>query len=327
LSAALVTGASGFLGRSLVSALLTSGRPVVALCRNPAVLADLHHPALRTAAGDLGDPASWAPLLSEVTSVFHLAAARNQPQVRAREMEEVNVAATLALARRAGEAGVDRFVHVATALIYGPAEGVARTESDPPAGAFGAYLGSKAKAVLEIRKLAREGLPAVTVCPALVFGPDHPSRPNRITSEIRRLLRGGPRVLVGGGRNPRNLVFADDIVQGLLAAEKLGGIGEEYLLGGEEVSQRDFNKRVLVTARIRGGPGLRIPARAALAAAWAADRLRGHDPGCGYTTAVRTLLSDWRFHCGKAARDLGFRPTSLAEALTRTIQWIREVEG
>lgn len=321
----MVTGASGFLGRPLVIALLAAGRPVVALCRNPAGLEDLRHPALRIVTGGLGDGFS---LLSEVTSVFHLAAARNHPRVRAQEMEEVNVAATLSLARRAGEAGVARFIHVATALIYGPARnGVPRTESSPLEEGFGAYLGSKAAAVLEIRKLAREGLPAVTLCPALVFGPDHPSHPNRITSEIRRLLRGGSKVLVGGGRNPRNLVFVDDVVQGLLAAERLGGIGEEYLLGGEEVSQREFNERVLGAAGIRGGPGFRIPAPAALAAAWAADRLRGQDPGCGYTTAVRTLLSDWRFHCGKAFRDLGFRPTPLAEALERTIEWIQEAEG
>ena len=295
----------------------------MALCRDADALAGLRHPALRIATGDLRDGLS---LLADVTSVFHLAAARSQPRVRAREFEKVNVTDTLDLARRAGEAGVARFVHVSTALIYGPARGAARTESDSLDGAFGAYPRSKAKAVLEIRRLAREGLPAVTVCPALVFGPDHPSHPNRITSEIRRLLRGGPRVLVGGGRNPRSLVFVDDVVQGLLATEKLGTAGEEYLLGGEEVSQREFNERVLATAGIRGGPVFRIPARAALAAAWAADRLRGHDPGCGYTTAVRTLLSDWRFHCGKASRDLGFRPTPLAEALDRTIKWIREVE-
>jgi dihydroflavonol-4-reductase len=295
----------------------------VALCRDPAALAGLRHPALRTATGDLRDGPS---LLADITSVFHLAAVRNQPRIRAREFEDVNVTATLDLARRAGEAGIARFVHVSTALIYGPAEGDARTEADSLESAFGVYLRSKAKATLEIRKLAREGLPAVTVCPALVFGPDHPSHPNRITSEIRRLLRGGSRVIVGGGRNPRSLVFVDDVVHGLLAAEKLGTAGEEYLLGGEEISQRDFNERVLATAGIRGGPVFHIPARAALAAAWAADRLRGYDPGCGYTTAVRTLLSDWRFHCGKASRDLGFRPTPLAEALDRTIEWIREAE-
>lgn len=298
----------------------------MALCRNPVGLGGLRHPALRIAIGDLRDPTSWASLLAQVTSVFHLAAARNHSRVRAQEIEEVNVASTLALARQAGEAGVARFVHVSTALIYGPARGTVRTEADSLDVAFGAYLSSKARAVLGIRKLAREGLPAVTVCPSLVFGPDHPSRPNRITSEIRRLLRGGPQVLVGGGRNPRNLVFVADVIRGLLAAERLGAVGEEYLLGGEEVSQREFNGRVLAAAGIRGGSRLRIPARAALAAAWTADRLLGYDPGCGYTTAVRTLLSDWRFHYEKASRELGFRPTLLAAALARTIEWIREAE-
>lgn len=282
--------------------------------------------ALCRATGDIRDPASYASLLPAVTSVFHLAAARNQPWVRAREMEEVNVAATLALARQAGEAGVDRFVHVSTALIYGPARSMARTEADSLDEAASTYVRSKAKAVLEIRKLAQEGLPAVTVCPTLVFGPDHPSHPNRVTSEIRRLLRGGPQVLVGGGRNPRNLVFVEDVIQGLLAAERRGAVGEEYLLGGEEASQQEFNERTLAAAGIRGGLRLQIPARAALAAAWTVDRLRGYDTGCGYTTAVRTLLSGWRFHCGKASRDLKLRPTPLAAALARTIDWIREVE-
>ncbi len=267
---------------------------------------------------------AWAPLLAEVQSVFHLAALRNHPRACAREMEEVNVTATLALARQAGEAGVARFVHVSTGLIYGPAQGVAKTEADfleePPS----AYARSKARAVLEIRQLARQGLPVVTVCPTLVFGPDHPSHPNRITSEIRRLLRGGTRFLVGGGRNPRNLVFVDDVIQGLLAAEQLGKVGQEYLLGGEEVSQREFSERVLRTAGVSGGPRLDIPAPVALAAAWMADRLRGYGSGCGYTTAVRTLLNDWRFYCGKASRDLGFRLAPLSEGLARTIDWIRE---
>ena len=166
-------------------------------------------------------------------------------------MEAVNVEATLALARRAGEAGVARFVHVATALIYGPSEdGRPRTEQDDLDPAPSLYARSKAEAVRGIRALVREGLPAVTVCPSIVFGPDHPSHPNRITSEIRRLLHGGPRIWLAGGRQARNLVFVDDVVDGLLAAEERGAVGEEYLLGGEEVSPRELAGSVLA---LRGG--------------------------------------------------------------------------
>lgn len=169
---------------------------MVALCRRPGGLASLQHPDLRIAAGDLRDPAFYTPLLRPGISVFHLAGARNQPRVQVREMEEVNVEATLTLARRAAESGAGRFVHAATALIYGPSNGEVLSEQDDLDSCTSAYARSKAEAVRGIRQLAREGLPAVIVCPTIVFGPDHPSHPNRVTSEIRRLLRGGLR----GGR-------------------------------------------------------------------------------------------------------------------------------
>lgn len=294
---------------------------MVALCRNPESLADLRHPGLRVAAGDLRDPASWTPLLPPGGSVFHLAGVRNQPRARVRDMEEVNVAATLALARAAGERGAARFVHVATALIYGPAEaGRARTEGDD-LDLSSSYVRSKAEAVLGLRALAREGLPAVTVCPSIVFGPDHPSRPNRVTSEIRRLLRGGPRIWLAGGRQVRDLVFVDDVVGGLLAAEERGAVGEEYILGGEEVSPRELSRRV------GGGLSLSLPAGAALWIAGIVDRLRRQDAGAGYATAARNLLREWRFSSVKARRELGYQPLPLMEGLVRTLDWLATTEG
>jgi dihydroflavonol-4-reductase len=297
-------------------------------------LADLRHPDLRIATGDLRDPASYTPLLSAGASVFHLAGLRNHPHVRVREMEEVNVGATLTLARRAGERGAARFVHVATALIYGSSnEGRARTEQDDLDPASSAYVRSKVEAVRGIRELAREGLPAVTVCPTIVFGPDHPSHPNRVTSEIRRLLRGGPRIWLAGGRQPRNLVFVEDVVRGMLAAEERGAVGEEYLLGGEEISQRELTRRVLELAGKREGMALSLPAGPIRAAARLADRLRGqyfqggHDARAGYAAAVETLLREWRFSSGKAGRDLGYQPLSLTEGLIRTLDGLQFLKG
>ena len=305
---------------------------MVVLCRKPEALADLRHPDLRIAVGDLQEPASYTPLLSPGAAVFHLAGLRNHPRVRVREMEEVNVGATLALAKRAGERGAARFVYVATALMYGPAnEGKVRTEQDDLDPASSAYVRSKIEAVRGIRDLAREGLPAVTVCPTIVFGPDHPSHPNRVTSEIRRLLQGGPRIWLAGGRQPRNLVFVEDVIRGMLAAEERGAVGEEYLLGGEEISQRELTRQVLALAgkRLgkRGGMALSLPAGPARAAAWMVDRLWGHDAGAGYAIAVETLLREWCFSSGKAGRDLGYQPLSLAEGLARTLEFLGFLKG
>jgi dihydroflavonol-4-reductase len=310
---ALVTGASGFLGRPLVRALLDAGREVVALSRDPAALAGLRHPALRIAPGDLRDPASYSPWLAAGDSVFHLAGVRNHPRVRTREMEEINVLATVELARRSLQAGVGRFVHVSTVMDHGPAGGVP----------FGAYAESKARAAREVRRLAGEGLQAVIVCPAIVFGPDSPSHPNRVTSEIRRLLRQRVIRVVAGGRQVRNVVYVDDVVRGLLAAERRGVVGEEYLLGGEEIAPRDFGRLVLSLAGLRPVATLSLPAGPAFAAARIADRLRKSGPGNGYTLAVHVLLREWRFSSERAVRDLEYRPLPLAEGLARTIDWLR----
>jgi dihydroflavonol-4-reductase len=312
---ALVTGASGFLGRHLIRALLDAGRSVVALSRDATALSDLRHPALRITLGDIRDPASYSPWLASGISVFHLAAARNQPHVRGREMEEINLRATAELARRSLDAGVARFVHVSTALIHGPADG----DGAP----FGTYMESKARAVREIRRLAAAGLPAVIGCPAIVFGPDHPSHPNRITSEIRRLLRQRVLRVVGGGRQARNLVHVADVVRGLLAAERHGSVGEEYVLGGEEITPRDFGHLVLSLAGLRPLATLALPATPLIAMARVADRIRKAEPGTGYTTAAQVLLREWRFGSDRARRDLEYRPLPLAEGLAQTINWVR----
>jgi dihydroflavonol-4-reductase len=310
---ALVTGASGFLGRHLVRALLEAGRPVHALCRDASALAGLRHPDLRILSGDVRDPASYIPGLAAGTSVFHLAAVRNHPRSRVRDMEEINVLATAELARRSLAAGVGRFVQVSTVLAEGPAPG--------------AYAESKARGDREVLRLAAEGLPAAIVRPAIVFGPDHPSHPNRITSEIRRLLRQRVIRVVAGGRQARSLVYVDDVVRGLLAVERLGTAGEEYILGGEAITPRDFGRLVLKLAGLRPLATLSLPAGPALALARIADRLVRSDAGSGYAMAVQVLLQEWRFSSDKAARDLDYRPLPVAEGLLRTIHWVKGLES
>ncbi|QBI20805.1 NAD(P)-dependent oxidoreductase [Egibacter rhizosphaerae] len=118
----LVTGASGYLGRTVTRAERAAGRDVVAI--------DAHGEA-GIEQVDLTERAAVAELLrtERFDTVVHLAAAavgaagllasaRTDPVMAA----DVNVAATAHLAHAARESGVARFVYGSSTTVYGPAE-------------------------------------------------------------------------------------------------------------------------------------------------------------------------------------------------------------
>jgi dihydroflavonol-4-reductase len=214
---------------------------------------------------------------------------------------------------------VARFVHVSTALVFGPASGRPRREQDGyiPAPAD-PYVASRIAAAEALRSLVPRGLPLVIVSPSVVFGPDHPSHPNRVTSHLRTLLRRRLAVLVSGGCQRRSLAFVDNVVRALLAAESELAPGEEVIAGGEDVSQRTLDCRALALAG-RRGVLVPLPGVVATALAWLADRARGRRGGCGYLGAVRSLRREWRFDSSRAIERLRYRFTPLDEALRRTL--------
>lgn len=320
----LVTGASGFLGRHLLPRLLAQGRRVTALCRDPRALDDLAHPRLAVLAGALEDPGPWQSHLTRRTTVFHLAAVRHAPGIDPAELRHINLAATLALADLAARAEVARFVYLSTAFVFGPSEELPADETRPVVvrDAMTAYFRSRGEAFEALAVLGRNGLRLVTVCPTIVFGPDHPGHPNRITGHIRSLLRHRLDLVIGRGDRVRNLVFVEDAIRGILLAESRGRVGEAYILGGAEVTHRALNARILSLANVSARLRVRIPEGWAGLTAGAADRLRGHAAGCGYAAAVRVLTRDWRTDSRKAAAELGYDARPLGEGLTRTLEFL-----
>jgi len=318
---ALITGASGFIGRHLVRALLAQGRSVVALCRDHGALEDLRQAALRVVAGDLERPESYEPHFSPEITVFHLAAVRNAPGASAARLRHVNLEACLELARRAAQAAVRRLVHVSAALAFGPSGAEPRKEEDGYWGdATAPYPASRVESQRSLQGLAAAGLNLVTVFPSIVFGPDEPSHPNRVTSHLRRLLRTGLDVVVAGGGARRNLVHVADVVDGILSAEVRGAQAGQYILGGEDVTPRELNALAFRLGGRRARARVSVPRGLALGAGRVADRLRGCDPGLGYEEAVRTLLREWRFSSRRAQDALGYVPSSLEPRLSATLR-------
>ncbi len=163
----------------------------------------------------------------------------------------------------------------------------------------------------------------VIVNPTRVFGPGRLTESNSGTLLIDRRARGLSPLLPNRGKNIGNWAFIDDVVEGLMLAMERGRIGERYILGGENVTLREFYQAIDEAA---GRRRLTLPLLGFGAMCFArlekllADRFGIYPlitPGW-----VRTFFSDWAVSSAKAQRELGYQVTPLVESIKKTLQWL-----
>lgn len=201
---ALVTGATGGLGRTLVPMLRAAGWEVRATGRRPRVGEPIR-------ALDLTAPIP-DDLLAGVDMVFHLAALSSPWAPRA-AFAAINVGATQRLAEAAARAGCRRVVHVSTPSIYAEArDRLGLREDDPPARRFAnAYAATKWRAE---RLLADAPIAVTVVRPRAIVGPGDAV----LLPRLIRLLDRARVPLPGGGGALVELTDARDVARALIAA-------------------------------------------------------------------------------------------------------------
>jgi UDP-glucose 4-epimerase len=225
-SLVLVTGASGFIGRALVPALVAAGHDVRAASRGAPAFAP---PVETVSHGDLrvapGDAVNWRPLLAGVDAVVHLAGIAHTGQgVPAADYDRVNHRATRALAAAARTAGVRRVVLLSTIRAQtGPQADHVLTEEDAPAPTD-PYGHSKLAAETA---LADSGVDFTVLRPVLVYGPG-------VKGNLRTLARLASLPVplpFGAFANRRSLLAAGNLVSAI--AFVLGhprSAGETYVV-------------------------------------------------------------------------------------------------
>jgi len=326
----LVTGGGGFIGRSIVQALVERGEDVRVFCRG-------HYPELVSRGvdihrGDLGDPRAVDDAVSGCEGVFHVAA-RFDLWGDYEDFFRTNVLGTRHIIEACRSHRVPKLVYTSTpSVVHGgdSVEGV--DESAPYPNHFEAhYPATKAVAEREVLDANDAGLSTVAIRPHLVWGPGDTSALPRLVARARA----GRLALVGEPKMV-DTAFIDDVVAAhLLAYDQLSAdspiAGRAYFITqGEPIRVSKFINDMLGAAGLPAvtrsvpAPVARIAA-AVVEGVWRVFGLRSEPPVTRFM--VSQLSTAHWYDISAAKRDLGYRPSvSYAEGMRRLEAWASEAD-
>jgi dihydroflavonol-4-reductase len=330
-SAVLVTGGTGFLGREIVRQLADRGEEVHVLARHGSPRGPLGQLPIVWHEADLRDSAAVTRALESVavsararggrSRIVHAAALISYRTGDLDLARATNVEGTQNLIAAARKTGVGRFVHVSSVVTVGSSRDGQPVDEGAPfdLGRLGVdYVDTKRAAEEAVIAASRE-IDAVVVNPGAIFGPIE--RESNTVRTIRRVAAGkSPPILPPGSVG---VVGVRDAADGTLLALDRGRRGERYILVESNLTTREL---LATIARALGVPprGRVLPRTAwsaltAFAYVW--DRIapiRSTPP-----QALTMLGIDLRFDASKARRELGWSPRPFTEVILETVEHLR----
>ena len=239
----LLTGATGFIGQRLINAVNGEIH----------VLSRRKHSNFKTVICDLQSKVIPDDALDSVDTVFHLAGfshdLRDATKIQ-NLYQEVNVEATVRLAKLAVKSNVKRFVFVSSVKAGGGSTfGVCSSEKDQgdPEGVYGK---TKREAELKLLKIGKaSGMHVSVIRPSLVYGPNVKGN---LQSMLLGIKKGWFPPLPETG-NRRSMIHVDDLVRAiLLIAEDKRANGEIFIAtDGTPYSSREiYNTMCGVTGKL-----------------------------------------------------------------------------
>lgn len=220
----LVTGATGFIGSRLCEVMLLTGSfQARAFVHSTASAARIARFPIDFVIGDLCDRTCIDKAMRGCDAVVHLA--RGNKAVMRKGHENVLQAAV--------DHSISRFVHISSVAVYGNKPPPESTSEIAPAKRTDmAYGNEKLEQERRVRRYSRRyGLPVVILRPPNVYGAFSP-----FTLGLIQNIRSGTVAIVDGGINPCNVVYIDNLIQGvLLALSKAEAVGEVFFVTDRDV--------------------------------------------------------------------------------------------
>ncbi|MFO1043814.1 MAG: NAD-dependent epimerase/dehydratase family protein [Planctomycetaceae bacterium] len=319
MSTTLVIGGNGFIGSQVVRNLLREGHTVRCLVRKTSRTDRLDGLNLELVHGDLRDAESLYCACVGCASIVHLGGISAWSQIASPEMFPVVVEGTRNVLAAAKANGVKRLVYVSSAAALGPCFSPLTRGENAPFSAGDAtgmiYVLAKREAENLCLNATADGLEAVIVRPAEVYGPD--DRDLVTAGNLVEMLRSSPVLVCAGGTS---VIHVQDAANGIVRALMQGRSGEVYLLGGENLHHRELAGLLLELAN-RQASIVTVPASLLRFGASMASML--HLPFPIPPPVVPYATRYWFVDSTKAQRELGIRFRSARETLSDTLTWLK----
>jgi len=310
-SHAFVTGSTGFLGKHLCQQLIQANWQVTAMCRsipeNPIlgvnyVLADL-----------LDNDALKAVMPEQLNAVFHTAADTNTWSKNNVRQTHTNVMGTMNLLQCAIEKQAYKFIQVSSTTTFGVDhhDMVKLDENTPQEGEHSWVNYVKTKSIAEqlVKDHAKQ-IDVTMVNPTHIIGPD--DQHNWIRLFKMMINDELPTIPVGAG----SFVDVRDVARGCILAAQKGQTGENYILGGHNLSFEAFIDEVAaafdltVTKRRKPQALVKLVAKFKSMLAYV-----GNQPPDLTPESLQLISHQFKTDSLKAQNELGYQITPLAETL------------
>ena len=307
----VVTGASGFVGSAVVSALDKVERYFpVAVVRSKKDGQQLSSSMFSVP--DISSATDWSAGVKDAAVVVHAAARvhvmKEVEQDALAEFRKVNVEGTINLARQAAAAGVKRFIFISSIKVNGEQTNCDKpfTADDKPAPSD-AYGVSKKEAEDALRVISKEtGMEVVIIRPTLVYGPGVKAN---FRNMMAWLYKGIP-LPFGSIHNKRSLVSLDNLVSLIMVCiEHPNAAGQTFLVSdGVDLSTTELLQR---TAKALGVKSRLLPVPATMLAFCAV--------ALGRRSLSQRLCGSLQVDIQKTRHLLGWYPAvSVEDALDKT---------
>ncbi len=317
----LITGATGYIGNRLANKLLMQGEEINILVRD---IRSFYLPVgknIRVFNGDITHPESIAAAIKGCEQVYHCAAIAKLALSDRKPFMDINVTGTKNILLASLHANVQKLVFTSSAGVWGPSLTIPFTEKDSRIEPFESdYDLSKFLAENMVKEFVNKGLNAVIVNPGRVYGPGPATYSNAVNRMIRYILNKKIVCLPKIDDYVSSYSYIGDVVNGHIMAMQKGQAGENYILGGENISYGKLLQTIRDYA-LTNNHVLKIPVTLLKGIAFLSRMINKNTE---LTPSLITRFAKHRMlNSEKAIKELGYHITPFAEGIKTTIDYLK----